>query len=135
MCVCSHLVTFDLPLSDLRKFLSTKINTPMLLLFAFRLPIHSLCSPRPCSCPVPFFPAGLFPTLSFSCLYTLHPFHPLHFFRVCRCTAAILSSLCTTHDILVLSLKLLPDPRYLKTGSPTVGFRGTRLDKVYLLFL
>lgn len=46
ICVCSHLVTFDLPLSDLQKFLSTEINTTLPSLSAFcRSPSSPFLSP------------------------------------------------------------------------------------------
>lgn len=46
ICVCSHLVTFDLPLSDLRKFLSTEINATLPSLVAFcRSPSSPFLSP------------------------------------------------------------------------------------------
>lgn len=71
MCVFvanSHLVTFDLPLSDLRKFLSTKINATLPSLLAFSLPLLP-----------PFFLLSLFLSFPFSPLISA-PFTLLSIF-------------------------------------------------------
>lgn len=86
MCVCSHPVTFDLLLLDMRKFLSSKIKTTLPLLLAFCFSPSSLpLSFFSCLCSFPslvFFLCLplLLPFPIFTLFSPLYLFYPLSFF-------------------------------------------------------
>lgn len=115
-------VAILLPLTSPCQTCGSFCQPRLTLLCSYCLPFVSPFVP---SVPPVFVPAlshsflQVFSPLSVSLVYTPSiPSTPYIFFLVCLCTAAILSSLCTTHDILVLGLNLIPDPSYLKIGSP-----------------